>query len=773
MKRNCVGRIVLAGWLSVAAAPAWGQDADAPADDPAAEKQPAGKPAAKERALSPEAQRIAAARAEAFDRHPAVQAVLSSRPSTPVDLFRAIALLADFGFYLEAKPLMQQYLAAATTPPQHYDVVNTYGTAGVVRLSRAEGIDDDGRKFIRTILDGAARHARDQQRVDQLVEQAATGSPREQAVARFTLREAGAVGQVALLKALADPNRAEQRAALRAALAEHGRGAIGPLVAAVGAPDANLAAQAALTLGQMGEPSVAPYLLAPALAGDSSPAVSRAAQGSLVRLIGGVPSPDDAATFLRRETERYLRRQHRLPESADGAVEIWSWNGAQKTVARSLVSQDVAQSHFGARFGGDLRRLSPSSTEDRRLYLTSLLDHAKLAGGIDAPLATGRNTPFAVAGKHGPEAVEDALTFAMRIERIPAAIAACEVLAHVGSADMLVNSTVSAPFADRALHASSPLAAAAQHSDRRLRFAAVGTIMQWNPPSSYAGASHVGEALAWYVGAAGRPRVLVAEPRMAVALSIAAQLNGTDVTAEAVNTGRDVLKQLGTSPDYQFALVDVGIHYPPIEALLDSLRRDVRTARTPIGLMASPERLAWARQLAANYPRVSVLPPLLEPRDGERQTEQMRRLHGELFVPGDVRVQQARQSLDWLAAIASRSQETYDLHRHEAALLTALRQPALSTRAAPVVAQLGSQAAQRALVNLASESLRPAAIRQSAANAFATSVAKHGVQLTQAEVLAQYARYNRSRDSDAGTQKILASILDAMETREAAVRERY
>ncbi|HEY1785266.1 MAG TPA: hypothetical protein VGG30_06935, partial [Pirellulales bacterium] len=76
-------------------------------------------------------------------------------------------------------------------------------------------------------------------------------------------------------------------------------------------------------------------------------------------------------------------------------------------------------------------------------------------------------------------------------------------------------------------------------------------------------------------------------------------------------------------------------------------------------------------------------------------------------------------------------------------------------------------AAQRALVELANESPLPLEARRVGAVAFGRNVRRHGVHLTAIEIRKQYDRYNASRLQDEGTQKILGSILDAIEGRAA------
>src|SRR5690606_38881942 len=105
----------------------------------------------------------------------------------------------------------------------------------------------------------------------------------------------------------------------------------------------------------------------------------------------------------------------------------------------------------------------------------------------------------------------------------------------------------------------------------------------------------------------------------------------------------------------------------------------------------------------------------------------------------------------------------YDLRRMDALLEPVAFLPELTGAAAPALASLGTARAQSALVAVASQNALPLASRQAAAQAFHESVKRDGILLRQAEIFAQYDRYNASSQLDEGTQQVLASILDSLE----------
>jgi len=89
------------------------------------------------------------------------------------------------------------------------------------------------------------------------------------------------------------------------------------------------------------------------------------------------------------------------------------------------------------------------------------------------------------------------------------------------------------------------------------------------------------------------------------------------------------------------------------------------------------------------------------------------------------------------------------------------------------LASLGTPAAQRELVNFASQSSLSAEERQKVVDAFVKSVNQGGTLLTTSEIQQQYDRYNASRNDPEGGRKVLGTILDVIESRKRkAIQER-
>jgi hypothetical protein len=180
--------------------------------------------------------------------------------------------------------------------------------------------------------------------------------------------------------------------------------------------------------------------------------------------------------------------------------------------------------------------------------------------------------------------------------------------------------------------------------------------------------------------------------------------------------------------------------------------------------MATGDRLEAAHRLESEHQRVVAFP---RPQTDAALAELVTRLNAvsgrDPISPQD-RAVLAGQALEWLGQLLARNHTFYDLHRQAPVVEAALYMPAMTERAVQALALLGTPSSQRSLVDFASHLSIPIEFRQQAARAFSESVQRHGILLTEAEILRQYDRYNASQSLDATTQQVFASLLDALES---------
>jgi hypothetical protein len=217
--------------------------------------------------------------------------------------------------------------------------------------------------------------------------------------------------------------------------------------------------------------------------------------------------------------------------------------------------------------------------------------------------------------------------------------------------------------------------------------------------------------------------------------------------------------------DHEFLLISDTIDGPPVKDLVQWLRKDYRTARIPIGVMARSDDLFELRYAFEDDPLTTVFPRIVSAEATRAGVDAVLALAGRNHVDRVERLAQAQAALAAIGRLA-RTREglaRWNLLKHEPAVIAALDNPALMTAAADVLGQFGTPQSQSALVDLASQNSRPLGDRQAAASALASAINARGLFLTQEQIAEQYGRYNASERLDADTQAVLGAILDAVE----------
>ncbi|MCA9247616.1 MAG: hypothetical protein KDA42_10885, partial [Planctomycetales bacterium] len=201
-----------------------------------------------------------------------------------------------------------------------------------------------------------------------------------------------------------------------------------------------------------------------------------------------------------------------------------------------------------------------------------------------------------------------------------------------------------------------------------------------------------------------------------------------------------------------------------VRETLYRLRRNPRTAHTPIGILAAVDDRSRAEQLAAEIGFSHVF---VEPQDDKAAqycVDTLQTLLPRDVPVGDERTSMAREALELLHVLASDATRRQEMWRYQVAIEHAARHPQLHEAAIKLLVDFGTPSSQTALVNLASLSGLAMPVRSVAAQGFAASVGRHGVLLTTKQILQQYDRYNASEAAAPETQKLLASLLDAIES---------
>ncbi|MCE9527160.1 MAG: hypothetical protein K8R36_14025, partial [Planctomycetales bacterium] len=575
-----------------------------------------------------------------------------SNPTTPEQLIGAAEIALNFESFAECKAFLKKFLEAKPDDATMAGIAARRGSEILFRLSRQKEVQPEGKQVAMAVLTGADKVAKDPARITALVNQLGDTDAGKRATAANDLAQAGVNAVVPLIAALGDPARAKDLPVLQNQLVRMKVVSEGPLLAGLDTPDEAQKINVIKTLGYLDSKKAVPYLVRPAVDSKSSAGLRAAAEGALKRIVDTVPTAAEAERFMVRRLKDFLSAADVLAQDLEDVVEIWKWDVASKGPVPLVLPKSDANLMLATRLAEDLYAIAPKD-QYLRLRMMTRLELDKILTGLDQPLPRGAGSAFELASQASEETINELLREAFKQNRLPAAIAACEVLGEIGHARLL-----QAPAGQE-----SPLASLLMHPDHRLRFAAAMAIVKLNPTASFPGASRLTDTLAYYASTSGSRRVLIGHPRGDDGQTLVGFMNEFDYQAEATYDGKGLMHFAVNSPDYDFILISDAINAPPITELVQSLRKDFRTARLPIGVMARGERLEKMKEAFEDDSLTTVFPRIHDSEMAGFEVSRLVARAGRNLMRPDERVDQAEAALDALAFLASRPepQPVYDL----------------------------------------------------------------------------------------------------------------
>jgi hypothetical protein len=738
-------------------------------DDPAGTgNEPAQAPATQAPATQAPATQVAAPAGDSQESEkpkveappetdPFVLAVLEVKPATPEQWLQDVRALIQLNRPQLAKEYLKQFSAALPAAAELARLQARFGSAFFLQLSRQEALQPEGASVANAVMQAADARMRDAQRVAGLVDRLADENAAARRLAMADLVRAGPVAVPALVKALADTAQATAHPAIEQTLTAIGQSAVEPLIVALESTNKDLRVSVMGALGHLKSREAVPYLFAPAWNEDGDAALREAARRALQEIVGSVPSRNEALSFLTRRLDAFLSGTAPGAVDEQGNVTLWMWDAAQQLPVERAWSTADAPFLKAAQLARQRYLVAPLTEDYRIMYLVTSLELAKREDGYDDRPRTAASTPIVQeAAQAGTDVLEKVLDWALDKKLPGAAVTAIDLLGDLQDVALVQSSDGQPRLLVRALLAPH----------RRVQFAAARAIMKCDPQSSYPGSSYLPEVLGYLSASGGRRRVLIGDPRADVARTLAGYFAELGFDADTELVGRAFALRAFDSPDYVFALVGDAIDQPAFAELVQVLRRDPRTADMPIGLMARDVNAEAVRRLATLDALTVALSPPQTREDVLVDTQRLLQAAGRPLVSADERLWEASIAIDALAKLAEDSEKYgfYDLMRLEPRMQQALLTPASAAQASRVLGLLGSPGAQQSLVEFASSAMQPLADRQAAAEALRVAVNRRGLLLTRTRLQQQYDLYNASEGLDRGTQEVLASILDTLET---------
>lgn len=693
-------------------------------------------------------------------KDPAILALLATNPTTPEDLLNTSLLLIDLKYPQHAKKYFKQLLETAVDAEQLAALGRKAGIEKVSRLTGVKEFQPQAADFVRRVIAATNQANRDPARLAELIEKLKSPDVGTGAAAIVSLRAGGDAAAQALVDVLADPSRASEYRGVVAALAGIGDEGIAPLSEIALHGDEAQRKLVLDTLGYVEGPSADAPLYAAAFNPASPPAVRAAAEGAIVRRKQALPKPMEAAAQV------YLEARHaylaRPIAGSDGKRAVWRWDAAAKKPVQNLVSQRTAALDRAATLANSAAEIAGNDRDALLLSRAAALESVLVAAGDDGAAQQAAAAKWSDAAKPSVADLERLLEFTVEHQHTSAAAAVVRLLAAKAGPKALESLAGKPSILVRTV--SSP--------DRRLRFAALEAVMSLAPQQAFAGSSAVADALGYFAGASGARKALVVDTSPARARDVAGIVSGLGYQSDAVTDARSVVRAVSSDADYELVLMYRTFLDPVLGQLLAQLRADPRTARLPVAVYCEADDVEPTRLTLHADPFATAI---YQPRMSDtldKQLAELQQASAGSLVPAAERTAQAQWALATIGKLMQSGNRVFATRSMEPALLAAAWDPAVSKAATSSLGLLGSAAAQRTLVDVASSDGLPLDVRQAAAKSFCDSVLKHNILLTTSEVLRQYERYNASESADRPTQELLSAMLDAVEARNAPIRGR-
>ncbi len=685
---------------------------------------------------------------------PAVAALLATNPSTPLEKLRAAVVLVDLGAVDKAKTFIDDLLAANLDDATLVSLAEQIGAAKLYALAANRELAPSGRELSLAVFAAVERRNRDPQRIARLIEELKTAEGDALWFAVDGLRQAGQAAVGPLVEQLVDPAQAAHAARIRQALAALGAESAGPLGALLDAGDPEIRRHAILALAALGEREAVYDLLAVRMDPDTPQEIRELAEAAVLKLMGRLPSPNESIRLLAAKATAALQPPVGYGPDDPTEIDYALWNHEAKKLDILKIHRDEARRRKAARFAAAALRARKDDPALRCLYAQATLEDEAFRFGVDRLMWEWDPQLAALVEDFTPGELSLVLAKSLDDELVAASMGLVRVLEQRGDTSVLYERKESV----------SPLVDAMRFGDRRVRFAAMQAALKLNAGSPFPGAGYVADSLVYFASTTGKRRAIVAGPSVIDSMRIAGHLEQEGFDVSTVAAGRDVLRMVSSSPDFELIFLSASIQGPSLSLMLDPLRQIQGTARIPVGIFATADQLDRARKLAERDRWVLAF---ARPHDQEtvrEQTSRLLALPDRDYLPRDVRIRQAQAALDWIHTLYERPSPAYPSLDVEKVGLHALTVAELQERGTAILALVGTHRAQKALVDFAGRITLPLPLRVAAVDAFRRNVEKHGVMLTTDEILLQYDRYNASETMDPGTQKVFGLILDIIES---------
>lgn len=670
----------------------------------------------------------------AQDGQPAVVGAASplpAEPKTPEQLFDAVLLTMKLNRPDVARRYLEAFVASAPGDDYLLELRDRYGTATFMHLAKTKELQPASQELLDRVRQAALSRMSDATVIDRLIDQL-TGTARERDQALMELKHLREYSVPHLLRRVLDEKRAISADLAVATLVQMGDNAVMPLIGALRSGPERIQGLAADALGGIGGKTAELALWGPAFSPEVSELVREQSRRSLALIITGDAArvdrvnPFGMADRLRKEAEAYFTHHKTVSAGEDGLFGIWSWDPAQNALVETRTEPAKADLFISEQLARESLELSGDRREPQILLMAILLARDVEAAGWDKSPPEGPGTAHNLLLAAGPELADDVVHLSVQLNQPAATLLGLRVLEQNGSRKQLDMPVKGRPPAVlEALASSSP----------RIQFAAVETILQWDPVTAFPNSRNVVAVLARTLAGDRRPDGVVIDPNNKRGTLVGDYLNTLGFDPRVEPTGAAGFQQAAANGDTAIAVVHVNAIRWELSQTVANLRADSRTANLPIAVYGPVGMQAKVEHLTSAYPLVSYVE---ETNNAIDLMKQLRPLLAQVSPPkltDEQRTAQRKAAAMWLEHIAG-GQRTglFDLAPAEMALADNVNDPDVGRSCIIAIGSIATPSAQQRLLDTAvGDSIEPA-LRISAARQLAFHIQRFGLLVSNDDV---------------------------------------
>lgn len=547
----------------------------------------------------------------------AAQSISAQAPPTakPEELLASFQTTFDQGKFDLAAEYLKAFLATNPSDQQLLDIEKKYGTGAFQNLQAVPKWSDDAaadkaaratvKELTTRVRAAADKILRDPARIQKFVRNLGE-TYEEKLYAINELRRTGDVVVPYMVAAYGSGATDELKAGILEAITRLDAPSVAGWLAALdgltpeqryGVFSAILARRDVLALPNFAETDFTPYLwYLAALPQEEAPALRQLVFSILAQLNASDPRKKDPVDELVRLARTFYEhtahfRTATKQDSGGSGVILWAWDPAKETLVRNdNVPVSRAEEHYGLRYARWALERKPDDGTAKRLLLALATERAVEKGNFGELSRTAPAVYHLLADAPTP-LLSDLLNEALARKRSALALGITQVLA-----DRADKSVAVVPPSPGSKPRPPLLVRCLDYPDVRVQIAAANGLLRapvsLTPEVRARIMTVLKAAASGDTGAApdSKGQALIVDPNRGRNDSLAALLRSLGYNVEQFVHGRDLLRRIGDSSDFDLVLVDRHVAHPQLNDFLSQLRSDLKSGGVPIAVVASPDK---------------------------------------------------------------------------------------------------------------------------------------------------------------------------------------